>query len=84
VNEIVFEKKAEKQLRSLPAKQAELVFGKIMELETMPNCTNIKALQGKPGYRRRAGNYRIIFQWEQTVKIVRIEQVRKRNERTYL
>lgn len=50
----------------------------------MPNVQNIKALiNHQSGYRLRVGNYRILFDWDGGVKIVNIEEVKKRDEHTY-
>ena len=35
------------------------------------------------GYRLRVGDYRVLFDFDGAVRIVSIEQVRKRDERTY-
>jgi hypothetical protein len=34
-------------------------------------------------YRLRVGSYRVLFNWDGTIKVVEIEEVRKRDERTY-
>ena len=50
----------------------------------MPNVQNVKAIaHHQYGYRLRVGNYRILFDWDGGVKIVSIEEVRKRDEHTY-
>lgn len=50
----------------------------------MPNVQNIKTLiNHQYGYRLRVGNYRILFDWDGGVKIVNIEEVKKRDEQTY-
>jgi len=33
--------------------------------------------------RLRVGNYRVLFDWEGGIRIVQIQEVRKRDERTY-
>jgi len=35
------------------------------------------------GYRLRVGNYRVLFDFAGSIKLVRIEEVGKRDERTY-
>ena len=53
-------------------------------LKAMPACRNIKALTNRPyGYRLRVGNYRVMFNWDGAIRIVEIQEVRKRDERTY-
>ena len=50
----------------------------------MPNCINVKALTNhKYQYRLRVGNYRVFFNFDGVIHIVSIEEVKKRDERTY-
>ncbi|HDL1710241.1 TPA: type II toxin-antitoxin system RelE/ParE family toxin, partial [Mannheimia haemolytica] len=55
------------------------------DLAYFPYCANIKALTNHQyDYRFRVGNYRIFFNIEgETMNIVSIEEVKKRDERTY-
>lgn len=54
------------------------------ELVHWPDCRNVKALQGREGYRLRVGRYRVLFTvHEGAVRIIRVEEVKKRDERTY-
>jgi mRNA interferase RelE/StbE len=51
-----------------------------------PDCAgNIKRLQGRDDYRLRVGDYRVIFEIDQSGSpiVINIAQVEKRNERTY-
>lgn len=46
--------------------------------------TNIKALTNHDyEYRLRVGDYRVFFNIRQTVEVISIEEVKKRDERTY-
>lgn len=50
----------------------------------MPDAGNVKALIGHDyAYRLRVGNYRVMFDWDGTIKVVSIQEVKKRDERTY-
>lgn len=50
----------------------------------MPNCQNVVALTSHHyGYRLRVGNFRVLFDWSSVIKIVSIEEVKKRDESTY-
>ena len=54
------------------------------ELVDLAKARNVKALTNhEVGYRLRVGNYRIFFDFDGAVRIVSIEEVRKRDERTY-
>ena len=51
---------------------------------SFPGCANVKALKGHEyGYRLRVGNYRVLFDFDGRIHVVMIEEVRKRDERTY-
>jgi mRNA-degrading endonuclease RelE of RelBE toxin-antitoxin system len=53
-------------------------------LSSYPDCQNIKPLtQYQYGYRLRVGNWRVMFDVFDSLSIVSIEEVKKRDERTY-
>jgi mRNA-degrading endonuclease RelE of RelBE toxin-antitoxin system len=57
------------------------VSSKLLDLS---KARNVKALVNHAyGYRLRVGNYRVFFDFEGAVRIVSIEEVKKRDERTY-
>jgi mRNA-degrading endonuclease RelE of RelBE toxin-antitoxin system len=50
----------------------------------MPEVSQVKALVGHDyAYRLRVGNYRVMFNWDGAIKVVSIQEVKKRDERTY-
>ena len=54
------------------------------ELADLSNARNVKALTNHEyGYRLRVGDYRVFFTFDGSVHIVTVEEVKKRNERTY-
>jgi mRNA-degrading endonuclease RelE of RelBE toxin-antitoxin system len=55
------------------------------DLAAWPDCRNVKALVGREGYRLRVGRYRVLFtiNAHHEPVIVQIEEVKKRDERTY-
>lgn len=82
MNQIIYQLKALKQLRKIP--DNAIIRSKIDNLAHMPNCTNIKALSNHEyQYRLRVGNYRVFFNFDGVINIVSIEEVKKRDERTY-
>lgn len=52
-------------------------------LQNWPECPNIIKLKGRSEYRMRVGSWRIFFDVDQFVRIIEIQEVKKRNERTY-
>jgi len=60
------------------------ILDAVNTLAFFPNRRQIKALSKHHyGYRLRAGQYRVLFNVVDVVHIVMIEEVKKRNERTY-
>lgn len=54
------------------------------ELVDLSKARNVKTLTNHEyGYRLRVGNYRVFFEFEGSVRIITIEEVKKRDERTY-
>ena len=53
----------------MPKVNADLVRAKIDQLATDPESlvNNVKRLQGRPGFRLRVGDYRVIFTEDGTV-----------------
>lgn len=85
MNVINWSTRAFRQLTRLPKVDQVKIRNSINEkLPQFPDCTEVKALKGhKFGYRLRIGNFRVLFDFDGMVKIVSIQEVRKRNERTY-
>ncbi|HAT50973.1 MAG: type II toxin-antitoxin system RelE/ParE family toxin [Nitrospirae bacterium] len=61
----------------------EVVAG-VETLQNFPHCLNVKSLtRHKYGYQLRVGRWRVLFNVHESVQIISIEEVKKRNERTY-
>ncbi|MFP6791212.1 MAG: type II toxin-antitoxin system RelE/ParE family toxin [Thalassolituus sp.] len=83
---IEWTKTAVKELRKIqPEKQRTAIFKAVDELSECPiTATNVKALKGhKASYRLRVGRYRVLFDLDEGVRVITIQEVRKRDERTY-
>ena len=78
---VAFEKAAEKEFLKLDASAKELVAAKILELRD-GNFSNDKPLKGKHKgkYRKRAGNYRIIYLKENNLLVITIIRIAHRKE----
>ena len=84
MNTIIWTRKAVKQLRKVNKPDQSKLYDAVQALTHMPNVQNVKTLvNNQYGYRLRVGNYRILFDWDGGVKIVNIEEVKKRDEHTY-
>jgi mRNA interferase RelE/StbE len=84
MNTIRWSKKAQKQLLKLPKNEALNIYDKVEDLKKFPDCQNVKRLTNhRYEFRMRVGNYRVLFDHDSDIKIVSIEEVKKRDERTY-
>lgn len=73
-----------KQLLKLQLRHQVQIRDAVSKLESMPDVTHVKSLAGHScGYRLKVGDYRVLFDWDGRVKIVSVQEVKKRDERTY-
>ena len=85
MNEILWRARAARQLRKLPpAAQRDIRDAVRDKLAQFPNCSGVKRLTDHEfPYRLRVGDYRVFFEFEGGIRVVHIEDIRRRNERTY-
>ena len=85
MNAINWQPKALRQLRKIDAHAGRQIRAAVnTELLDLSKARNVKALTNhEHGYRLRVGTYRVLFDFDGAVRIVSIEDVRKRDERTY-
>jgi mRNA interferase RelE/StbE len=84
MNDVEIAHKAAKQLRKLQGADSRVIIDACYKLAEMPNCSNVRALVDHAcQYRLRVGNFRVFFNYDGAVRIVSIEEVKKRDEHTY-
>ena len=84
MNSLSWSKKSLRQLRKLPGIDSKKVYQEAQALKNFPECRNVKKLTNHEyDYRLRVGSYRIMFDYDGEVKIVSIEEVKKRDGNTY-
>ena len=85
MNSINWQPKALRQLRKIDAHAGKRIRAAVnTELLDLSEARNVKALTNHEyGFRLRIGNYRVFFDYDGAVRIVSIEEVKKRDERTY-
>ena len=84
MNRIAWHQKALRQLRKLATADNQEVRRAVGNLTDMPECRNVKSLMNhEHGYRLRVGRYRVLFDWDSSVQVVEIQEVMRRDERTY-
>lgn len=79
--------RAAKQARKIPQPDRRRIVEAVSDLADWPATRerrDIRALKGhERHYRLRIGRYRVLFDVESALRIVSVEEVRKRDERTY-
>lgn len=85
MNRINWTEKAMRQMLKLPRDAVKAIAGAVVvELADLKHARNVKRLFNHPyAYRLRVGDYRVFFDFTVEVRIVSIEEVRKRDEQTY-
>ena len=78
---IEFTKQADKALDKMPRNTRLLVVEKIKQLARDPfGAANVKQLVGRPGYRLRVGDWRVIYDVESGRLVVRVLKIGSRAE----
>ena len=79
---IVIKKQARKKLLNLPNQPRHRIAEKIEWLGKDPDDSrlDIKKLAGQPHYRLRVGDWRIIFDRDDYIKIISIEALKPRGD----
>ncbi|MEJ2589378.1 MAG: type II toxin-antitoxin system RelE/ParE family toxin [Deltaproteobacteria bacterium] len=86
MNEILWHNRARKQMKRIPEHYREAVHESIDKLVEFPRCEQLDIIElknHKYDYRLRVGRYRVLFDYSKIVKIIKIQEVKKRDERTY-
>lgn len=74
--------KALRQLKKINDHQTKkTIYNAVSELKNFPDCQNIKKLKNRNDYRLRVGRWRVFF--TESLEILYIEEVKKRDENTY-
>lgn len=78
---VFLERAAEKQLKQLSAKVHNRVIAAIKELAEKPRPTGCRKLTGSENdWRIRVGDYRVVYEIDDTTQEVRVNRVRHRRE----
>ena len=79
---IIIRRQAQKKLKALAVSTRAKIAGqiKIMGLDPDDERLDIKKLKGKSGFRLRVGQWRVIFEKDDAVKIISIERIGARGD----
>ena len=73
-------------MKNIPIHYREAILNSVDKLADFPKCKQLDISELKDhryDYRLRVGRYRVLFNYANVVKIIEIQEVKKRDERTY-
>ena len=74
---------ARKSLKGIPVADKTRILAALAEMQGNPFQGDIKKLQGLPGFRRRVGTWRILFEILPEVRQVVVAAIARRTSTTY-
>lgn len=79
---LLIRSQAKKKLQGLPRSKRFRIAEKLEQLGRNPDDSSldIKKLEGEPYFRLRVGNWRIIFERHDVVKIIAVEKIKPRGD----
>lgn len=77
---LFIEKAVYKQLKNIPERDYKKVMASIAALATEPRPHGSIKLKGRPGYRIREGNYRVIYEINDKILTVTVIEAGNRKE----
>ena len=78
--QVEFSRDAFKSLRRMPRNTAQLIRAKIDGLARDPRApnNNVKKLTARPGYRLRVGDWRVIYDLHDVLRVLAVERIAPR------
>jgi mRNA interferase RelE/StbE len=79
---VVISHQAQKKLQSLSRPDRARIAEKIYQLGLNPDdpMLDVKQLQGEPYFRLRVGDWRVIFDRQDAVRVIAIERIKPRGD----
>jgi mRNA interferase RelE/StbE len=79
---VVFTKRAYKSLRRMPGNTVRLIRDRLEQIAVAPykRHNNVTKLQGRPGYRLRVGDWRVIYEVQDDKLIILVLKVGPRGD----
>jgi mRNA-degrading endonuclease RelE of RelBE toxin-antitoxin system len=74
---------ARKSLKRIPTGDRTRILAALAEMQENPFHGDIRKLQGLPGFRRRVGNWRILFEIIPERRHVAVAAIERRTSTTY-
>ena len=77
---VILPKSVQKELDRLPEDVAARILARLSALESNPRPSDVKKLKGRPAWRVRVGDYRIIYEIHDRELVVIIVSIGHRRE----
>jgi len=77
---IIIKPSAQRELDKLPTLEVERIAKRLRGLAINPRPIGIQKLNNEEGYRIRVGNYRVLFEIEDVIRIVSIYRIKHRKD----
>ncbi len=81
MNEIIWHNRARKQMKRIPNQYRDAILDSVDRLATFPECERLDVkefINHRYGYRMRVGRYRVLFDHDRGIKIIKIQEVKKK------
>lgn len=80
--DVLIRPQAKKKMQSLPRPDRFRIAEKLVQLGRNPDdeTLDIKKLEGRPYFRLRVGNWRVIFDRQDSVRIIAVEKIKPRGD----
>lgn len=80
--ELTFKRQAIKALRQMPAREALRIRRELDELAESPDRrdSDVRPLRGRPGFRLRVGEMRIIFERDDDARVIDVLRITPRGQ----
>jgi mRNA-degrading endonuclease RelE of RelBE toxin-antitoxin system len=77
-------RKAVKQLMKVDTAPRKRILAAVTALTDLRNAPNVKPLVNHPyGYRLRVGGHRVLFDADDVIRIIEVQEIKKRDDNTY-
>lgn len=80
---LVVASRAKRQFRRLPADDRDAIDAAFSEMCVDPFSGDVKRLRGSDGWRRRVGDWRILYKLDEHNKVIVVTAVKRRSSNIY-
>ena len=83
--EIEWQPKAYRQLKKIKERETlSAIRVAVLDLANWPHCRNVTPLKNhESGHQLRVGRWRVLFEVQDRIRVIMIQEVKKRDEQAY-